>query len=246
MSERGAFAVDRGIWNHELFAAEKFSEREAWLWMVSAAAWRPERVRCGNSVVVLERGQFMHSERFMAQKFRWSKTKVHMFLLMLDRHNMVERNSDHYIDRITICNYEKYAFDGTERKTVERPLKDRCETKEEEPKNLNTIVQIADLNSRESEGKPRKKSEIDPHFIEFYSAYPKHQSKQDALKAYRQARKNGVSHQSIMSGLERAKIADTRFREMKFTPLPASWLRAGGYEDEPAFHGQDWKKAMFS
>lgn len=45
MSERGVFAVDRGVWDHPMFADEPFTEREAWLWMVSAAAWMSKRVR---------------------------------------------------------------------------------------------------------------------------------------------------------------------------------------------------------
>jgi hypothetical protein len=39
MSARGFFAIDRGVWDHPLFAREKFSEREAWFWLISSAAW---------------------------------------------------------------------------------------------------------------------------------------------------------------------------------------------------------------
>ena len=106
------------------------------------------------------------------------------------------------------------------------------------------IVQIQNLNDGEEKGKSRKKNEIDPHFIEFYCSYPRRQSKQDALKAYSQVIKTGVSHETIMTGLDRAKRDDRRFREAQFTPLPASWLRAGGFEDESGT--PDWKKAVFS
>ncbi len=56
VSERGVFAVDRGIWSDPDFADETFSEREAFLWLVGSAAWRPSRVRLGSSVVDLARG----------------------------------------------------------------------------------------------------------------------------------------------------------------------------------------------
>jgi hypothetical protein len=95
-----------------------------------------------------------------------------------------------------------------------------------------TLVQIEHLNGREPKGQARKKPDLDPGFLEFYLAYPRRQSKQDAIKAYAQVRKSGVSHESIMAGLERAKRSDRRFREMQFTPHPGRWLRAGGFEDD--------------
>lgn len=92
-----------------------------------------------------------------------------------------------------------------------------------------------------------KSTNVDPLFLEFYSAYPRRQSKQDAVKAYSQVRSTGIAHETIMRGLERAKRSDRRFREAQYTPLPASWLRAGGFDDEPASTPQDdWKQAVFS
>lgn len=127
--------------------------------------------------------------------------------------------------------------------TPERRQHDRPEEETEEDKD---IVQTNGHAAGEAEeGKPRKIEKLDPHFLEFYSAYPRRQSKQDALKAYSQITKAGVSHETIMRGLDRAKRDDRRFREQQFTPLPASWLRAGGFEDE-AGDAQDWKKAVFS
>lgn len=80
--------------------------------------------------------------------------------------------------------------------------------------------------------KPKPSDVISVDFLAFYAAYPKKKSRQDAEKAYRQVRKRGVSHETIMAGLEKAKRADHRFRDEQFMPYPASWLRDGGYEDE--------------
>ena len=38
MSERGVFALDRGIFDHLAFADEAFTEREAWAWLIAEAA----------------------------------------------------------------------------------------------------------------------------------------------------------------------------------------------------------------
>jgi hypothetical protein len=142
MSGRGVFAVDRGVFDHPAFAPEPYTQREAWLWMLGAASWRPTKVRIGPSIITLNRGQFAHSERFMAVKWRWSKSRVHRFLLLLKIEAMIALNSDHETNLITICNYEKYAFDGTAKRTKteppSRPAADQQRTKEEElkePKN---------------------------------------------------------------------------------------------------------------
>lgn len=138
MTERGVFAVDRGIWDHPMFAAEPFTEREAWLWLVGAAAWKPTRIRTSRGMTVIERGQLIHSERFLANRWKWSKSRVHRYLLLLKIEAMADHQTDHETNRITICNYEKYAFDGTTKRTTDTseigPPADRERTKEEELK----------------------------------------------------------------------------------------------------------------
>src|SRR5690242_8267379 len=91
MSERGVFAVDRGIWDHALFAAEPFSEREAWIWLVSEAAYKPRSRRADGKVIVTERGQLCHAVRFMAEAWQWSKPRVDRFLDRLENQDMIRR-----------------------------------------------------------------------------------------------------------------------------------------------------------
>lgn len=138
MSERGVYAVARGVWDHECFADEPFTEREAWIWMIGAALWRDKRVRAGREMVDLKRGQLAFSERFMAQRWQWDRSRVHRFLLRLQHEKMVDVKSNHLVNQITICNYEKYAFSETTQRTRDEPETNQRRTKEEELKNLRT------------------------------------------------------------------------------------------------------------
>lgn len=113
-----------------MFARDKFSEREAWMWLISSAAWKETRVRSGRKIVNLERGQLVFSERFLAVKWRWSKTTVRRFIERLKAEAMVDTKADRDSTLITICNYSQYQLDGTTR----GPLADHSRTKEEEPK----------------------------------------------------------------------------------------------------------------
>lgn len=254
MSMDGVFQVHRGVFSHPLFEGEAYCRLAAWNWLLGHAAWKPTKTRIAGKVIPLERGQLAYSERFLAKKWKWSKSKVHRFLGRLKTEAMIDLKTDHDLNQITICNYDTYQFgwtgERTESEPASGPAADQQRTKEEELKKERLdIVRSGDPDSNlfALAQKPKRSTGIDPCFIEFYSAYPRRQSKQDALKAYSQVRKAGVAHETIMRGLEAAKRVDRRFRDPQFTPLPASWLRAGGFEDEAgSTPTDDWKRAVFS
>lgn len=140
MSDDGFFVINRGIFGHAAFASEPYSEREAWIWLIGAAAWKQTRIRSPRGMVTLERGQLMHSERFLATKWMWSRSRVTRFLFRLETELMVSRQQDHETNRITICNYDEYQLGGatnrTEDKAETEPAANQQRTKEEELKNL--------------------------------------------------------------------------------------------------------------
>jgi hypothetical protein len=85
----GVFAVHRGIWDHPMFPPEPFTQREAWLWLISSAAWKEKAIRVDRRVVQLKRGQFCYSVRFLAEAWKWPKSKVHRFLGQLKNAFMI-------------------------------------------------------------------------------------------------------------------------------------------------------------
>lgn len=100
--------MDRGVWDHELFARDEYSRREAWLWLVASAVWKDQRIRIKDSMLPLSRGQCAFSLRFLATKWGWSKDKVARFMRHLEIETMIETQARRDITIITICNYEKY------------------------------------------------------------------------------------------------------------------------------------------
>lgn len=108
MSERGVFAVDRGIWEHPEFADEPFTEREAWQWLICEAAFKARKKRIGATVFDLERGQLACSLRFMAEAWQWKKDKVARFLKRLETATMIATAPRHDATVITVCKYDRY------------------------------------------------------------------------------------------------------------------------------------------
>lgn len=108
MSERGVFAVDRGIWDHPSFADEPFTEREAWQWLIGEASYKARTRNVSGRVVSLDRGQLCASVRFMAERWQWSKSRVDRFLKRLKTETMIGTDDGTGILVITICNYDRY------------------------------------------------------------------------------------------------------------------------------------------
>src|SRR5689334_19950955 len=113
MSERGFIAVERGILDHPVIGARKpFSDREAWLWLLFEAVWKPRPVRAVNGraagIVSLQRGQLTYSRSYLAKAWGWKEKRVRGFLFRLERERQIARQTGHLQTVITICNYEFY------------------------------------------------------------------------------------------------------------------------------------------
>lgn len=114
----GYYQMARGWMENSFFASEPYTEREAFQWMIEQAAWRPARIKIKGSMLTLDRGQLCFAQRFLAEKWQWSKSRVDRFLKRLTSENMISTCSKigatagHPAGQgqsvITICNYEKY------------------------------------------------------------------------------------------------------------------------------------------
>ena len=109
MSERGVFAVDRGIFGHPVVGPKRpYCVTMAWLWLLSEAAWKPKTVRVAGKLVKIERGQVCHAVRYMAEAWGWPQTNVVRFLHTLKTGTMIGTQTGTGITIITICNYNEY------------------------------------------------------------------------------------------------------------------------------------------
>ena len=92
MSDWGTFSVARDIWDHPVLSCkEPFTKREAWMWLLSAAAWKPYKHGDCGRIVSLERGEFCHSIRFLERKWDWLPGRVERFLKTLEKYDKIGR-----------------------------------------------------------------------------------------------------------------------------------------------------------
>ena len=89
----GVFGVARSIWDHSMFKDETFTERAAWIWLISEAKYQSGRYKTHAGEMHLDRGELCHAESFMAERWDWHKSRVHRFLNRLDANDMIDRTS---------------------------------------------------------------------------------------------------------------------------------------------------------
>lgn len=216
----GVFAVHRGVFDHPLFADEPFTEREAWLWLLSEAAWKPRRVRVRNGAVQLQRGQLAHATRFMAKRWKWSEARVRRFLRRLKTDAMIDAQSDAQATRITICKYDEYqivAMPGDAQSDAQNDAHATRKRRKLEEREDNTL-------SKGDGTEPSWRIDFD---MQFWPAYEKDKARREALDAFIEARKK-VPLQTILEGVERLKAATP---DETYRPLAHNWLNGERWND---------------
>ena len=226
----GTFNVSRSIWQHPEFKPEQFSEREAFLWLVSEASWKDRTARAGRVVVDLKRGQLCASIRFMADAWQWSKSRVDRFLKRLENRDMLVLESGTGQITITLCNYETFQGQrdtsgtvagqsaGHERDSSGTNYK-KDEIKKKESISDTDVSLLRDLPDR---------------FQDFWDQYPHRggakKGRKPSEQKFKAALKSGATSEQIIAGAIRY-ASDSRVIA-GYAKDPATWLNQRGWEDD--------------
>lgn len=81
---------------------------KAWLDLIFKANYEDKRVLFDGEINNLKRGQFITSTRKLSDEWGWSKDRVLNFLRLLEKDEMIHRESDRKRTLITIENYSFY------------------------------------------------------------------------------------------------------------------------------------------
>ena len=85
------------------------------------------------------------------------------------------------------------------------------------------------MREEKREEKNREEQQLISDFDTFYLKYPKKSSPSNARKAWL---KHKPDLAIVLKALKEQMAHDTRFREKKYTPLPASWINGKEWENE--------------
>lgn len=224
----GTVNIARSIFDHAVFADEPKTEREAWIWLIMEASWKPRTRRVGSVVVNTERGQLAASVRFLAGAWKWTAPKVQRYLKRLEKMEMIRSEADAGVTVITICNYDEYQCVVKATDTVAIQSRYSADTNEKKDE-IREEGKKKDANAS-SAHRPEKAS----RFQDFWDAYPHRngakKGRADCERVYAKAVKAGVTEQQIIDAAGRAREDPDVKRGYGRSALP--WLNQRGWEDE--------------
>ena len=189
----------------------------------------------------------------LARKVNLPVDRVRLALQALQRPDPKSRSSNDEGRRLVaidthrdwgwiIVNYEKYkAIRSNEERReymkeyMRRKRTNKLLTPVNSVNRLLTPLAKAEAEAEEEEKKPCPPKAVDDlGFPQFWSGYPRKEARKDALKAWMKLSPSLTLRVKIFEGLRKAKILPQWTKdEGQFIPLPASWIRAARWEDEP-------------
>lgn len=213
----GYFLVRRGLLDSPLFRREPLTEREAYLWLIENAAYAPRQFRIGSHVFDLQRGQVATTVRYLADRWRWSKSRVERAIAVFKTRTLIETQTGTAATVITVCGYNEMQ-DGQQSSGAQTGTQTKTEAGRKPGRNI---------KKEQNEGKERE--EIFER--DFWPMVPLKKDKDAAQRAFKSALKR-ADLVDILEGARRW-AAESVGKDRQFIKRPATWLNAGGWKDEP-------------
>ncbi len=106
-----------------------FTEYEAFKDLIKLANHETRQVPIEGQYVTVERGQYLTSQKKLALRWKWSRSKVHRYIKSLKWNQEADLKVNTLYTLITICNYNIYqAVEEPSRNADETPMKQQRNT----------------------------------------------------------------------------------------------------------------------
>ena len=218
MLERGYILLHRSLLNWEWYGDRNTAA--VFIHLLLTVNFEERRWRG----MVIGRGQRLCSRAALAAELHLTEKEVRTALSHLQKTGEVASLTSPQGTVLTVLRYDAYQQGANE-------------TASEGPGEGQPRASEGPVNKKDNKAKKAKEEEIPPipptAFERFWEMYPRKRSKKDAEKAWKQIKPNSELVAKILEGVARAKTcADWLKEDGKYIPYPATWLRAGGWEDE--------------
>lgn len=192
------FAVSRETFEHPVVGihGRPYTDFEAWLWLISNAAYMPRRENNKGATIVIDPGHLMAAHAYLEKKWMWTVARVRHFLKRLETEAMITRytnaqpaNRNNQIQIISISNYRVYqrvysqqSQPSNNQTTTEQQASDNRATSQQQDSNKETKIQreedsspdvaVAASDDRVPSTLGRKVTPYSEDFEAFWLAYP--------------------------------------------------------------------------
>jgi hypothetical protein len=106
---KGFIAMYRSVMDHWIWEKGRArTKTEAWLYLLLSARYSNSKDAVGYSLISLQSGQLLTSQKKLSEDWRWGREAVRSFLKMLEDDQMITIKTTKKYTIITICNYDSY------------------------------------------------------------------------------------------------------------------------------------------
>jgi hypothetical protein len=255
MSAPGYIKLSRSVF--EKFKRDKFSRRDALIWLRAEASWEDRGKEIDGANIRLKRGQLAHSVRFMAEAWKWPQTNVVRFLRDLKNSGEIEsgtlscanwsksgtRNGTR-LTVITICDYDCSQVALEKSGTPNGFSAEHERHKLEELKELKESIRANSQPVKEEKGNSRQEHSLTSSevlfFEDFWKAKPSRgrasNPRHAALLKFVAAVKGGADPQQIIAAAKQWTGAEAENKTIgtQYVAMAATWLHQRRYEEYQA------------
>ena len=118
--ENGYIKLWRKLQFSKFWMCEKFTRGQAWIDLLILANHKDGGFFLRGIWVDIKRGQVGYSEKTLAARWRWSRTKTRAFISVLEKEHQIKQQKSNLMSLITIVNYTIYQEQKTPKKTPEK------------------------------------------------------------------------------------------------------------------------------
>lgn len=132
----GFIKLDRELFESQLWLAEPFTKAQAWVDLIAMANYADKTKFYKGTFQKIKRGQIVTSQRTLAERWKWSKSKVANYIRALVQAEMLTTDNTTRWTVLTIVNYAKYQDSKTTKRPQTGPREDHEETTQKPRKGL--------------------------------------------------------------------------------------------------------------
>lgn len=125
--------LDRAMFENKMWFAEPFTKAQAWIDLIGMANYADKTKYYNGKFHKIMRGQLVTSQRTLAERWKWSKTKVQTYIQTLVQADMLTADYTNKWTVLTVVNYAKYQDWQTAEKTTEKTAKQTAERPQTRP-----------------------------------------------------------------------------------------------------------------
>jgi hypothetical protein len=228
---------------HKLRESEVFKNSHllhVWIWCLLSAKY----MKCSTCFysgkrtekIELLPGEFIFGRKKAAEELNMTESGFYKRLKKLEKMKNVNIESNNRFSKITIINWDTYqgSFEKSNSESNSQV------TAKEQPGNtINRYIDNIDKNISVLDKPKRKRStsgltiELQESFSIFWSAYPKHEARVMAEKAWLKISPQNGLVETICTAVEKFKQSPKWTKDNgEYIPMPSTWLNQRRWEDE--------------